>query len=173
MTFAHISRPIRQVTGQTFARKFITLGRVINYWAEAVGPDLAGKTYPIGMKVRKAAPKPGTKPIPPKSPMTKTPLEAVLEIAASSADATLLHYQKNLILERLHLLLGARMIVDIKITHGALPPLPAPAHVSATPTQDVAPQTSSPQIQPDDDDLQMALDRLYTAITHQPPQNKN
>jgi hypothetical protein len=48
-------------------------------------------------------------------------LNATLEIAASSADATLIHYQKGLILERLKTLLGSDMITDIKITHAARP----------------------------------------------------
>lgn len=105
MAFSHVSKPIKTVTGKTFARKFITLGRVINCWADAVGAELAEKTYPIGMKVRK---------IP-------SGLQATLEIAANSADATLVHYQKGLILERLKTLLAADMIVDIKVTHAARP----------------------------------------------------
>ncbi len=149
MSFSHVSRPIRTVTGKTFARKFITLGRVINYWNDAVGPELAAKTYPIGMKVHKApAPKKEKSKIPPPahaspdglrratspsrgevltSPTAPAPiiLNATLEIAASSADATLIHYQKSLILERLRTLLGADMITDIKVTHTARPMTPA------------------------------------------------
>lgn len=154
MSFSHVSRPIRTVTGKTFARKFITLGRVINYWNDAVGPELAAKTYPIGMKVHKApaVKKSGTSsrkaqgayPGPsanvkmdegPGSTLrvarddTLSPppliLNATLEIAASSADATLIHYQKSLILERLRTLLGADMITDIKVMHTARPMTPA------------------------------------------------
>lgn len=146
MSFSHVSRPVRAVTGKTFARKFITLGRVINYWDDAVGPELAAKTYPIGMKVHKAPVKKKEPGRPGKgrdlektiisSPAKKNIqtargpdlrrddtviLNATLEIAASSADATLIHYQKGLILERLKTLLGSDMITDIKITHAARP----------------------------------------------------
>lgn len=111
MSFSHLSRPIRKVTGQTFARKFITLGRVLNYWPEIVGPDLALQAYPVGMKVRKA---PSGK----NGPKDSKKLEAVLEVSATSADATLIHYQKPLILERLHQMLGDRIVVDIRVVHG-------------------------------------------------------
>lgn len=107
MSFSHLSRPIRQVTGKTFARKFITLGKVITFWPEIVGANLATKTYPIGMKVRKTG----------AANKTARKLEAILEVAASGADATLLHYQKALILERLRNMLGDTIVVDMRVTH--------------------------------------------------------
>ncbi len=161
MAFAHVSRPVRDVTGKTFARKFITLGKVITYWADAVGSDLAKRSYPVGMRVRKNGKGPGVK--------SSRDLVATLEIAASSADATLLHYQKDLILERLGLLIGADMIVDIKITHNSSAVLARPAE----PAFDMAnwtPQTAvnmdgmgkiSPAAGGDEDTaLQAALNRL-------------
>jgi hypothetical protein len=111
MTLNHISRPLRTVTGKTFARKYVTLGKVMALWTEVAGPDLARRSYPIGMKVRKTGAK--------KNDKDARQLEAVLEIGASSADATLLHYQKPLLLERLKNLLGDTIIVDIMVVHRA------------------------------------------------------
>jgi hypothetical protein len=156
MALSHLSRSIRDITGKTFARKFITLGRVINYWPQAVGPELAAKTYPVGMKVRKAqgSNKQGKTE---KSSITQQPLEAILEIAASSADSTVLHYQKGLILERLRTLLGAAMIVDIRITHNAQAPISAINTMAALEVHSISEE-------PESDPLEKALKSLKVAI---------
>ena len=124
MSFSHISSPVRHLTSRNVTRKYITLGKVIGFWADIVGPELAAKTCPIGMSVRKTGGGQQAK--------NGRNLEAVLEISATSAEATLLHYQKNLILERLKQALGDTIVVDIKVTHGGarlnttLPPAPPP-----------------------------------------------
>lgn len=124
MAFSHLSRPVRQVTGKTFASKFITLGKVITFWPEIVGEELAAKTYPVGMSVRKTGAAQQAK--------NGRKLEATLEISASSADATLIVYQKALILERLRTMLGDGLVVDMRVTHGGarapryVPPVPPP-----------------------------------------------
>lgn len=150
---------VRGVTGKTFARKFITLGKVINYWAEAVGPELAAKSYPIGMSVRKTR----------KKDKNDRELVATLEIATSSADATLIHYQKKMILERLSLLLGASMIEDIKIIHNApvatMAALSAPIATSALPPAPHLPILDHV----DDPELRLALARLGQYIGGQQP----
>jgi hypothetical protein len=122
MSFSHLSRQVRQVTGKTFARKFITLGKVMTFWPDIVGAQLASKTYPIGMNVRKTG----------AQNKSARKLEAILEVAASSADAALLHYQKGLILERLKNMLGDTIVVDMKVTHGA-PRLDVAAAVETAP----------------------------------------
>ena len=110
MALKHISRPVRIVAGKTFARKYITLGRIMALWPDIIGHELALKTYPIGLKMRKT----GTK-----AANGKPQYAATLEIAASSAEATLLHYKKALILERLKLTAGNTFIDDLMITHAA------------------------------------------------------
>jgi hypothetical protein len=178
MAFSHVSKPIKTVTGKTFARKFITLGRVINCWADAVGAELAEKTYPIGMKVRKSPRKePGPSGLtrgplaaqgPRPSPRAGGILTATLEIAANSADATLIHYQKGLILERLRTLLAADMIVDIKVTHAARPtiftsPLAGKAHPRVKRTGQVGSHVDLSHIM--DETLRDALASLGEYVT--------
>ena len=124
MSFSHISSPVRQLTSRNVTRKYITLGKVISFWAEIVGPELAAKTCPVGMSVRKSGGKQQAK--------NGRNLEAVLEVSATSADATLLHYQKSLILERLRQALGDTIVVDMRVVHGGarlarnLPAMPPP-----------------------------------------------
>lgn len=125
MVFSHISSPVRQLTGRNFARKFITLGRVITYWPEIVGAQLAAKTCPVGMSVRKSGSG--------KQGAGGKKLEAILEISASSAEATLLHYQKPLILERLRHTLGETIVVDLRIVHGGARLQPRTALMPPTP----------------------------------------
>lgn len=122
-----------------------------------MGADLAAKSYPVGMSVRK-----NSKNLKAETKSTRD-LVATLEIAASSADATLIYYQKRLILERLALLIGADMIVDIKVIHNS-------AIVTAIPQIPVRPLTarqktclSPEQLGTDmvgDDELRIALERL-------------
>ena len=95
-----LSESTARVSGQCFERKYIALGRVVKHWREIVGESLADKAAPIKIHYRK---KPnGQKP------------EASLDIAVSSADATLLHYQKGLILERINNIFGERWINAIR-----------------------------------------------------------
>lgn len=164
MAFSHVSRTIRDVTGKTFARKFITLGKVIQYWAEAVGPDIAAKAYPVGMSVRKN-PKTGKEKK--TGTMPNRDLVATLELAASSSEATLIHYQKKIILDRLALLIGADMIVDLKIVHNATPALTRmdlQENIRPFPLTDAQKHCLSPeQLGTDritDDELRIALERL-------------
>jgi hypothetical protein len=89
-----------RVSGKSFERKYIALGRIVNSWSQIVGADLAHKALPVRILYRKKAAQ--------KSP------ESTLEIATSSADATLLHYQKDLILERINQIFGERWITAIR-----------------------------------------------------------
>jgi hypothetical protein len=99
-----ISEAAARIAGKSFARKYIALGRVVSNWSEIVGPDLALKAQPVRIRYQKNE----------KSP--KKP-EACLDIAVSSAEATLLHYQKDLILERLNQIFGERWISAIRFVH--------------------------------------------------------
>lgn len=129
MSLTHISRSVRTVTSHTFAGKFITLGRVIQYWDSVVSKDLSLQTYPIGMSIRKRTLPASAKDNKKASSERKTAslptpkrndIEAVLEIAATSGAAPLIHYQKAMILDRLANLLGGYMIVDIKVVQAGI-----------------------------------------------------
>lgn len=96
-----LSESTARIAGQNFSRKYIAIGRIVNHWAEIVGPKLADKAQPVKIHYRKARTK-------------NQQSTAILEIAAASADATLLHYQTDLILERINQIFGDRWITQIK-----------------------------------------------------------
>ncbi|MCB9983968.1 MAG: DUF721 domain-containing protein [Rhodospirillales bacterium] len=98
-----LSEATARIAGKSFERKYIALGRIVNNWSDIVGEKLADKGQPVKIHYRKK--KGAQKP------------EATLEIAASSADATLLHYQKDLILERINQIFGERWICAIKFVN--------------------------------------------------------
>lgn len=95
-----LSERIPAIAGQALSRKFVMLGRILTYWEDIVGKDLAYKTQPVKLQYRK--PKYGEKPT------------ATLSIATSSAHATMLHYRKDLILERINQIFGERFVTAVK-----------------------------------------------------------
>ncbi len=95
-----ISESTARVSGKCFERKYIALGRIVKHWREIAGEKLADKAQPIKIHYRKK--KDGEKP------------QASLDIAVSSSDATLLHYQKDLILERINNIFGERWVSAIR-----------------------------------------------------------
>ncbi len=101
-----ISDSVASLTKGTFTRKFISLGRILSSWSDIVGPDMASRTQPVKLHYRK-----------PKDAKDKP--QASLDIGVSSADAAVLHYQKDLILERLNQIFGERWITAIKFVHQA------------------------------------------------------
>lgn len=101
-----LSNTVPKVTGKVFGRKYIMLGRLLTQWTEIVGEDLAHKTTPVKLRSMKDH-KTGKR-------------SSSLDIAASTADATLLHYRKDLILERLNLLFGEGLITSIRFVPKAI-----------------------------------------------------
>ena len=99
-----ISDSVSKLTKETFSRKFVSLARILSQWEDVVGADMAGKCQPVKLNYRK-----------PKAANEKP--QATLDIAASSADAALLHYQKGLILERINQLFGDKWVTDVKFVH--------------------------------------------------------
>lgn len=95
-----LSDATAKIAGKSFERKYIALGRIVKHWEDIVGPKLADKAQPVKIHYRKQKnqPKPST----------------TLEIATSSADATAMHYQKDLILERINQLFGEQWINAIR-----------------------------------------------------------
>ncbi len=76
------------------------LGRLVTHWQDIVGADLADRAQPVKIRYRKV---PGSK-----------KAEASLDIAASTAEATLLHYRKELILERINQIFGERLVTALR-----------------------------------------------------------
>lgn len=99
-----------KVTAEKFSRKYISLGRIVNEWPDIIGKDLATKAQPVKIQYRKKKDNAarGEKP------------EARLDIAVSSADATMLHYRKDLILERINQIFGERWITSIRFVQTAV-----------------------------------------------------
>ncbi len=100
-----IAEATARITGKSCGRKYIALGRVVNHWSEIVGSDLAGKAQPVKIRYMKEG-------------RAKTP-SAILNIAVSGANATLLHYQKDLILERINQIFGAGWITGLRFVPAA------------------------------------------------------
>ncbi len=99
-----LSTSVSKLTSATFSKKFVALGRVLNSWDDIIGPEMASKAQPVKIHYRK-----------PKDAKDKP--EATLEIAATSADAALLHYQKDLILARINQIFGDAWITGLRFVH--------------------------------------------------------
>lgn len=100
-----LSASISNLTSATFSKKFVALGRILNNWNDIIGPEMAIKAQPVKIHYRK-----------PKDAREKP--QATLDIAATSADATVLHYQKDLILARINQIFGDSWITAIRFVHG-------------------------------------------------------
>ena len=92
-----LSHGVKSVSGKTFEKKFVAIGRVLDNWPAIVGEELAGKAQPSKIKMRKK-----------KGEYLRT---LVIDVPASAA--TLIHYQKGLIMERMSRILGPEYIHDI------------------------------------------------------------
>lgn len=131
------------------------LGRLVTHWADIVGADVADRCHPSGLRFRKV---PG-----------QSFAEASLDIAAPPADATVLHYRKGLILERINQIFGEQLVAAIRFV-----PLAASeqnrknARASARPPKPLSPlerrelQQLLEKI--DDPGLKERLERLGTSI---------
>lgn len=95
-----VSEPVSRISGKTFSRKYIALGRILSEWERIVGPEFSYKAIPLKLNYRKNG-KNGKS-------------LASLEIGTSEAQATALHYQKDLILERINRVFGDNWIGDIR-----------------------------------------------------------
>ncbi len=95
-----LSEAVAKVTSKNFSRKYIAIGRIVEEWDNILGSDLADKAQPVKINYRKHK-------------RAKTP-RAILDIATTAANATTLHYQKDLILERINRIFGEGWITDIR-----------------------------------------------------------
>lgn len=96
-----LSESTARVAAKSFQRKYIALGRIVKSWPAIIGEKMADKAHPAQIRYRKKRKK-------------TDPTQTVLDIAVNNADATLLHYQKNLILERINNIFGENWIADIR-----------------------------------------------------------
>lgn len=95
-----VSEATSRVAAKNFSRKYIALGRLVNQWTDIMGEEFAGKAQPIKINYRKK--RKGQKPY------------ATLDIGTTASNATILNYQKGVILERLNTLFGDTWIKDIR-----------------------------------------------------------
>lgn len=149
-----LSEAIPGVTGKVFSRKYIMIGRLVTRWQDIVGPELAGKTQPVKIRYIKSKKK-------------DVKATASLDIGCSSADATILHYQKDLILERINQIFGDRWITAIRFVPVAAN-APAASRRRATPpkplTMEEKEHLSSVLGKVEDPDLLEKLKSLGSAI---------
>ena len=99
-----LSESTARVASKNFSRKYIALGRVVNQWDEIMGSEFADKAQPVKINYRKAT--------------RSREQTATLDIATTSSYATILPYQKDLILERINQLFGKQWITDIRFVVG-------------------------------------------------------
>ena len=113
-----LSESAARVAGKCFERKYISLGRIVKHWPDIVGERLADKAAPVKIHHRKGA--------------KGKAAQNSLDIAVDSANATALHYQKGLILEKINQLFGEEWITAIRFVHiPANTPRPPPKKVKA------------------------------------------
>ena len=154
-----IAEATARITGQSCSRKYIALGRILNVWAEIVGPELSHKAQPAKLRYINRD-------------KSKTPV-AILEIATSSADATLLHYQKDLILERINQIFGAGWVAGIRfvsIAANAISKRPAKAKKPLTPQDKTYLSDTLATIE--DTDIKERLVSLGEAIMTKPKESE-
>ena len=127
------------------------LGRLVTHWGDIVGKDLADRAQPVNIHYRKI-------------PNSKK-AEATLEIAASSAEATLLHYRKELILERINQIFAERLVTALRFVPMAANEIRAKPRAIKRP---VSPkdrlELSNILEKIDDLELKERLERLGTSI---------
>ncbi len=146
-----IAEATSRITGQSFKRKYISLGRIVTCWSEIVGPNLAVKAQPVKINYRKS--KKGGSPV------------VTLDIAVNSADATLLHYQKDLILERINQIFGEKWITAIRFVASAANKASGKPGKTRIPlTEDEKNHLSGMLESLPDMDLRMRLENLGQAI---------
>ncbi len=106
-----LSEATARISSHNFSRKYIALGRIVNQWNEVMGNEFANKAQPVKIHYRKAT--------------RSKEARATLDIATTSSYATILPYQKDLILERINQLFGNQWITDINFIASKIaePPL--------------------------------------------------
>ena len=95
-----LSQATVKIVSKNCSRKYIALGKIVKHWEDIVGTDFADKAQPIKVNYRKHK--------------QQKPPQVTLDIASTSAHATMLHYRKDLILERINRIFGDKWVTGIR-----------------------------------------------------------
>jgi hypothetical protein len=134
-----------------FQRKYIALGRIVTHWKELVGEDMAARSSPSRLQYYK-----------PKQAGEKA--RATLEISASSADCSVLVYQKDVILQKLENFFGDRWVTDIRFIHAEPKQIAPPPRRTKILTEDEKKYLSQVLEGVDDPDIKERLASLGQSI---------
>jgi len=148
-----LSESTARITNKTFSRKFVSLGRVVSQWEEIMGTQFASLAQPVKLNYRK-------------SPVgsDKKKSYATLDIATSAANATLLNYQKGVILERINSLFGNDWIKDIRFVASEIIDPPVNKKIKPPLTASEKKFLSGVLDQIEDPDIKEKLEKLGKAI---------
>jgi hypothetical protein len=154
MALRPLAQTVPLVAEKAFNRKYILLGRIVTQWAEIVGPEFAGTATPCAIRrYRTGKEGEGGK------------IHVCLDIAASSADAARLIYQRDLLLERMNRIFGECLVDSIKFVHLPANSAAAPAPRYRKPLTESQKKTLSLMLEGiEDEQVKAALERLGTAV---------
>lgn len=108
-TLRPITHSVKKVTSKVCEKKFISLGRVLEYWGDVMGEEMAEYTEPVAIRVRK------------QGRGKNQYYNKTLHIAVPSAYSTTIAYRKGLILERINRLLPRENISDLLFVESSKP----------------------------------------------------
>lgn len=147
-----LSQSTAQVVSKNCSRKFIAVGKIVQVWPQIIGEKLAAEAVPVRIQYSKPSSK-------------RAEPEAVLYIETSSAYSTSLHYQKDVLLERISQLFGAGWITDIRIkVHAGKMPAKVKKNAAAPLTKREKNHLSELLGALDDSDMADRLQRLGEGI---------
>lgn len=154
-----LSHGVRSISGKTFDKKFVALGRVLDLWDQIVGADMAEKAQPVKLRMQKR----------------KGKHYRILVIGVPSALSTMLHYQKGIIKERIGRLLGDDFISDIEfVATEARHKDGAPQQMKAKPLEEKDKQDLSNMLETVEDmDLKSRLNSFGESVIQKDKQSKN
>jgi len=99
-----LSDTVPRVTDKTFKRKFVALGQLLARWEDIMGKQMASQAQPLKIRYKK-----------PKRKGDRA--EATLDVATTSAHASLLTMQKGMLLEKINYIFGQALVTDIRFVH--------------------------------------------------------
>lgn len=146
-----ISDSVPRVTDKTFKRKYIALGRIVTRWKDIMGEKMAGIAQPLKIRYRKPKRK-GDRP------------EAILDIAASSANASLLVMQKGVLLEKINHIFGEQLVTDINFVHTPSNAAPKPKQPTKSLTAEEKNSLSHMLKDIEDDAIRDRLEQMGKAL---------
>jgi hypothetical protein len=158
----HLSQSLNKVTRHICERKYIKMGRILTHWDDIVGADISTRCYPVKIRNQRR---------------NGTYSTSVLDIATSSAQAMILSYRKELILQRINLLFGEELVTDLRFLHKDS------GHQNVPPSPVFTPENRALSIEQqdclkkmietvDDDGLKQRIESLYLAFLYRQSKGK-